>query len=105
MVSSPLQRANEVRLHAAQLRAEIASLEPGGGARRAIEAIENREGALRFRGLLEAVPGIGSVIGLQMLERAGINPERALQESQHVSIRQRALLIGQLLEFERTKRR
>jgi len=99
-----LDIANERRLQAAALRATVTAAGRHGGIRLAIQAIEDRDNALRFRGLLEAVHGIGRPTAEELLDRAGIHPEAALRD-ERLTQRQRALLVGQLLEYDRTKRR
>ena len=97
--SAALDRAQEARLHAARVRAQIRTAGPSGGAIVAARIVKEGSSSMRFFELVKAVPWIGEFKAKQMLARAQINPEARVR-SDTVGERQLAQL--QRREHRRT---
>jgi hypothetical protein len=93
-----LERAKEVKLATAQLRASIRAGGRTIGATRAARAVRDGQSPMTFYRLLTAVPRIGHTRANTMLDVARINPE-ARVNADRIGPRRRALLVGELLRF------
>ncbi|MCI4360650.1 MAG: hypothetical protein L3J91_03020, partial [Thermoplasmata archaeon] len=91
-----LDRANEVRLATAAIRAQIASAPRRESAYRAAHEVERAEASMTFYRLLRTVRGIGDQTAQRMLAATWINAN-ARVTSPRVPAPQRARLVGLLI--------